>query len=233
VSFKKKSWQIPLTITLLVLGFFISVQFKVQQDLAATLNLQKTEDLIVILRNLHDKKDNLSLEAEELTRQLNEINYSFSAEQTQYSNMTAEIQRLQVVLGLVEISGPGISVIIYRDSILLYRDIVDIINELWASGAEAIALNHHRIDFNTRIYDDIIASSLEIVVNDEVLLYPVIIQAIGNPDTLEAGLTFPGGIIDNFNILYHIYPEIRKETDIILPAVTKRHSSMDNLKIMD
>ncbi|MBS4025217.1 MAG: DUF881 domain-containing protein [Clostridia bacterium] len=215
---KNKSWQIPLTITLVLLGFLLSVQFKVQQDLLNTLNMQKTEDLVAMLRNIHYKKASLETEVDELQFQLSEYKNSLSVEQTLYANMTLEINRLQVAYGTLDVHGPGISVILYGDSLLIFYDIIDIINELWASGAEVISINDHRIYFNTRFTDATINGSLEIMVNDEMLLYPIIIQAIGDPHALETGLTFPGGIVDNLTTLYNIHPEIKRETEILIPA---------------
>jgi uncharacterized protein YlxW (UPF0749 family) len=221
---KNKSWQIPLTITLVLLGFLLSLQFKVQQDLVNTLYMQKTEDLVAMLRNLHYKKANLEAEVDELQLQLSEYKGSLSVEQTLYNNMTTEISRLQVAYGSFDVQGPGISVILYGDSQIIYYDIVDIINELWASGAEVISINDRRIDFNTKFNDATINGSLEIMINDEVLLYPIIIKAIGDPHALETGLTFPGGIVDNLTTLYNIHPEIKRETEILIPAVTPRRN---------
>lgn len=217
---KKKSWKIPLTLTLVLLGFLLSVQFKVQQDLVNTLNMQKTEDLVAMLRGLHDKKSTLELEIHELLEQIYEFENNFTADAALYNSMDAEIQRLKIASGSVDVQGPGISVIIYGDSQLLYLDLIDIINELWASGAEVVAINDQRFDLHTRIYDTTMDGSLKIMVNDQVLLYPIVIQAIGDPHTLETGLTFSGGIIDNLATLYNIHPEIKREAEIIIPAGT-------------
>lgn len=218
---KNKSWQIPLTITLILLGFLLSVQFKVQQDLFNTLNMQKTEDLVAMLRNLHEKKNHLEKEVDDLLHQLNEFKDIYTTEQALYTSMTSEIERLRIAHGVVDVTGPGVSVIIYGDSPLLFYDLVDIVNELWASGAEVVSINDRRIDQNTRIYDATVGGSLEILVNDEVLLYPVVIQAIGDPHALETGLTFPGGIIDNLSTLYGINPEIKREPEIIIESFSR------------
>ncbi|MDW7674240.1 MAG: DUF881 domain-containing protein, partial [Bacillota bacterium] len=186
-----------------------------------TLNMQKTEDLVSMLRGLHDKRSNLGLELDELRQKLNEYEDSYTAEQTLYDSMSAETKRLLITNGLVKVTGPGVSVIIYGDSPLLFLDIIDIVNELWSSGAEAISINERRIDFNTKIYDATVNGSLEIMINEEVLLYPVIIQAIGDPATLETGLTFPGGIVDNLSTLYNIHPEIKRETEIMMQPVIR------------
>ena len=215
---KKQSWKVPLTLTLILLGFLMSVQFKVQQDLLNTLNMQKTEDLIAMLRSQHDKKSSLEIGIHELLEQLFEFENYYTADQALQQSMETEINRLRMVLGLVDVKGPGVSVIIFGDSQLLFLDLVDIVNELWASGAEVISINEHRVDNNTRIYDATVDGSLEIMVNSQVLLYPIVIQAIGDPNTLATGLTFPGGIMDNLATLYNIHPQIKKETEIIIPA---------------
>ncbi|MGF7184338.1 uncharacterized protein YlxW (UPF0749 family) [Desulfitispora alkaliphila] len=220
-----KHWKVPLTITMLILGFFLSVQYKVQQDVENALAMQKTEDLVAMMRNLHEKRNVLEDEISDLLQERRSYLDNVTAEQALVESMEAELKRLQIASGSVPIKGPGISVTITGESHLLYLDLVDIINELWATGAEAIAINDIRVGTNTTIYDQISRDAPEIMVNGRSVLYPVIIYAIGDPHTLEKGLTFPGGIIDNLNTLYNIYPEIRQDKEIILPGKKKATSS--------
>src|SRR5690606_17140428 len=106
---------------------------------------------------------------------------------------------LYQVNGLVAVTGPGVEVIFSGDTPLLYLDLVDIINELWASGAEAISVNEERITASTSFYFTETDSGIFLTANDKVVNYPVSIKAVGNANMLEKGLTFPGGIVDNLS----------------------------------
>jgi uncharacterized protein YlxW (UPF0749 family) len=92
---------------------------------------------------------------------------------------------------------------------ILYVDIIHIVNELWASGAEAIAINDYRITQDTSIFYAENEQNMSITVDNNNLTYPIIIKAIGDPNNLDKGLTMPGGIMDNLS-LYRAYPIISK-----------------------
>ena len=57
-----------------------------------------------------------------------------------------------------------------------------------------------------------------ITLNHQPLTFPIYITAIGDPNTLEKGLTLPGGIIDNL-ALFRAFPYLEKSEEIIIPAV--------------
>ncbi|MHB1128206.1 MAG: DUF881 domain-containing protein, partial [Bacillota bacterium] len=96
----------------------------------------------------------------------------------------------------------------------------DIVNELWASGAEAVAINDQRVTVNTSISEGEANNTFFITINSEKLLYPAVVKAIGDPPTLEKSLTFDGGLIDNLNTL-QIFPQIVQKKELLIPAVRK------------
>ena len=59
--------------------------------------------------------------------------------------MEEELNKLNIVTGATNLKGPGLEVVIERYMPILYIDIINIINELWAAGAEAVAINEHRV----------------------------------------------------------------------------------------
>ncbi len=212
-------WQIPVTIVLLATGLLLSVQFRTQQVLLNDLSMLKTEELVTIWKNLNEKRAKLEGEIVELRRQQRVLEDKSSAGMVAISEIQSNLNRLKTSTGLVPVKGPGITITITGDSPLLYLDLVDIVNELWASGAEAVAVNDHRVTAHTYFGDIEENETLYVTVDGERLLYPVVIKAIGDPNTLEKGLTFPGGIIDNMNTLYAIFPDIRQKQELLLPAV--------------
>ncbi|NLT96284.1 MAG: DUF881 domain-containing protein [Clostridia bacterium] len=214
----KKNWQIPITIVLVFLGVLLSAQFQTQARVLSDLSMQKTEDLIAMVRNLSDKRMQLERELRETQTKLRDLRNSTSDEQNIKNNLLAELNRLKLINGAVEVKGPGLRITFYDNSPILYVDIVSMINELWAAGAEAIAVNNVRINVHSSFFYTETENDMFITLNHQPLSYPITITAIGDPNTLEKGLTLPGGIIDNL-ALFGAFPILERKEEIIVPAV--------------
>ncbi|MFA6654590.1 MAG: DUF881 domain-containing protein, partial [Bacillota bacterium] len=127
--------------------------------------------------------------------------------------------------GLVEVKGPGVVVEMNdaQDSvgagqdpnlfIIHDTDILAVVNELCAGGAEAISINGQRIVARTEIR----CVGPVITVNGTRIAPPIKIQAIGDPNVLEPALKMRGGVVDNLK-LWGIEVKIRVEEELILPA---------------
>lgn len=105
----------------------------------------------------------------------------------------AEITRLGVGVGTVAVSGPG-AVIVVDDAPgsdtdasdrVLDLDLQILVNGLWESGAEAIAVNGHRLSPLTAIR----GAGQAITVDYRSLTRPYRIEAIGDARTLPATFT--------------------------------------------
>jgi len=66
----KPRWYLPITIVFLFLGIMLSLQFQAQTRYANDLTLQKTENLIAMVRGLSEKRQKLALEIIDLSNQL-------------------------------------------------------------------------------------------------------------------------------------------------------------------
>ncbi|MDD2498419.1 MAG: DUF881 domain-containing protein [Desulfitobacteriaceae bacterium] len=215
----KKQWQIPLFIALFIFALLVSTQYRTQIAYVHSLSNQKSEDLVAIVKSLNEKRNLLEAELDKLAKTKRSLDEKYNAGSSLIANLTKDLQHLKVITGAVPVEGPGIIISITGDSNLMYLDLIDLVNELWVSGAEAIAINNIRIDNQTIISQGEDSNHrLVITVNNQPLLSPVVIKAIGNPDTLEKGLTFTGGIIDSLNTLYSVYPVIKKEENVTLPT---------------
>jgi uncharacterized protein YlxW (UPF0749 family) len=215
----KKKWQIPLFIALFLFGLLVSTQYTTQQALINSLSDQGQEDLVTLVKSLNEKRGKLELEVDTLLKNKQSLDEKAALGSNLVADLQAELRQLKIINGIVPVHGPGVVVTITGDSNLMYLDLIDLVNELWVSGAEAIAINEHRIENNTVISQaEDVNHRLVITVNDKPLLSPVVIKAIGNPDTLEKGLTFTGGIVDNLNTLYQVYPVVKKQEDVVIPA---------------
>src|SRR5690554_5056601 len=104
----KKNWQIPITIVLVFLGVLLSAQFQTQARVISDLSMQKTEDLITMVRNLSDKRFQLEQELQQTQSQLRALRNSNSDEQNIINNLQAELDKLRLINGTEEVKGPGL-----------------------------------------------------------------------------------------------------------------------------
>ncbi|NLP36506.1 MAG: DUF881 domain-containing protein [Firmicutes bacterium] len=138
-------------------------------------------------------------------------------------SLRVTVHDLRTQAGFAPMSGPGIIVRIYdaedgytNDTIVHETDIRDTINELFAAGANGIAVGGQRLTATSAIR----CVGPSILVNDErIAVNPVEIHAIGDPAVLSSGL-------DIMRITLELSRQLRVEIDevenLTLPAYIKR-----------
>lgn len=92
------------------------------------------------------------------------------------------------------------------------EDLLKIVNELRAGGAEAISINDQRII----AISEIRCVGPTININSTRYAPPYVIKAIGNPETLQAALNLKGGIVDTLKF-YGIKIDIQTSNNIVVP----------------
>lgn len=134
-----------------------------------------------------------------------------------------ELAQMNSISGVTEVKGEGIIItlkdaeildpnLLAEDQIVHDTDILKVINELRASGAEAISINEQRIINTTAIR----CVGPTILVNDVKIGAPFVIKAIGNSDTLYSGINLTGGIVYTLK-KYNIQVEVKQSDEIQLP----------------
>ena len=119
--------------------------------------------------------------------------------------LSKDYANAQFLAGLTDVKGPGV-IVTLNDSKLPFPkdmppgvvppniihdfDINLVVNELKASGAEAVCVNDQRIVAVSPIR----CVGPTIMVNFTPLAPPYVIKAIGNPKTLMTGINLPGGV---------------------------------------
>lgn len=213
---KIRGWHVYLAITFVLLGILISTQIQTQSRLMSDLSMQSTSNLSIMLKNLTDKRWLLTEELEEAERNLLTYQNSYNNDTASISSIENELSRLQMISGTSALKGPGISMT--ASGYLLATDLVVIINELWAAGAEAIAINDCRVTATSGIsYIDTLERTY-LTCDGNLLQEPIEIRAIGNGSILEKSLTMPGGIADSLS-LYQIHLQIDLQDEILIPAL--------------
>lgn len=212
-------WHIYLAVTFVLLGLLISTQIQTQNRLMLDLSLQSTSDLSIMLKNLTDKRWQLTQAIDEAENNLITYQNDYKGDSELMARIDNELERLALSNGTTAVQGPGIQIDV--DGTLLASDLVVLVNELWAAGAEAVTINDCRVTATTGISYVETQNATYLTCDGELIQPPVTIRAIGNGAILEKSLTMPGGIVDNLS-LYQIRLDISLQESITLQPVAKQ-----------
>ena len=209
-------WHIYLTVTFVLLGILISTQIQTQHRLMSDLSMQTTSDLSIMLKNLTDKRWQLSEAIDEAEDNLITYQNDYQNDAELIDRINNELSRLQLINGTAKVHGSGIQITVSGN--MLASDLIVILNELWAAGAEAVAVNDYRITATTGINYVDAQNKTYLTCDGAIIQDPIKIRAIGNSKILEKSLTMPGGIADNLS-LYQVYLHITLQDDITLESL--------------
>ena len=157
------------------------------------------------LLSIQGKYESLYQELENKEKLLEETRQNAANSNESDTKNEEEIKNNQKLLGLTDISGQGLIIILDESSDVNTEEVLDIstylvheedllyiINELFNCGADAVSINDERIVSTTSILCD----GNIIRINGKMIGVPIIIKAIGYPERLDGALTRPGGYLD-------------------------------------
>ncbi|MGI6627289.1 MAG: DUF881 domain-containing protein [Bacillota bacterium] len=217
----RRGSQIALTLIFILFGFMLATQFRARPPVAANVHYQRAEELSVLLNATEEERDRLRDEVKVLRDRVAEA----MAGESQVKVLQEELLKARVLAGLAEVKGPGITVemndaqkqaaagqdpnlfIIHDD------DVLAVVNELFAAGAEAMSINGQRVVATTEIR----CAGAVLMINGVRLAPPLKIQAVGDPTVLQNALKMRGGVVDNLSF-WGIDVKIKVEQEIVLPA---------------
>ena len=223
------------SILILVICFILSAAITLQ------LRTMASEDSIAQGYMNSDLRDSL-LKAEEryktMQSQLSESTKELEKIRTESAKDVStdkndEINRNNMILGLTDVTGPGI-VITAKDgapsgatdnmSLFLIHDadLREIVAELWNAGAQAISINDQRIVNSTCI----MCAGNIISINNEKVNSPFVLKAIGNQESLY-GIDRPGGYIQYMKAYTSV--DLKKADSVEIPkfegAISQKYIS--------
>jgi uncharacterized protein YlxW (UPF0749 family) len=152
----------------------------------------RTEDLVQILDDLGARQDRLEAETARLTALQRDLEAGSTVDAV--AEAQRQLDALQVLTGTTPVVGPGLSIVITDpEGVVDAPLLLDAVQELRDAGAEAIQVGSTRVVVDTWFAD----SDGAVVVNGEPLTGPVRIVAIGDPETMAAAVSIPGGLADS------------------------------------
>ncbi len=194
---KKDKKVIIITIGLmsLILSCVMFMQFKVIKETdIAEIESMREDELQEALSNWKQKYEETINKLEDTNYKIKEYKQKFESSEETSELVEKELEEAKLMLGKTDVIGNGIQVTLVDTNEAEYsaRDLLNLVNELRAAGAEAIAINGERIVNLT----DIVDVSNSILVNSNRISSPYIIQAIGEQNYLQSALKIKNGYLD-------------------------------------
>lgn len=151
-------------------------------------------DLIQMLDTLNADSQKLSSEINDLKRTKERLESGVDSAQVAADEAKKRLSAMQILAGTAPAVGPGVRITIYDPGHKVGPELVlDAIEEMRDAGAEVMQLNGQiRIVASTWFGR---SSDGQLSVNGEVVTFPLVLEAIGDPATLEAGARFRGGLV--------------------------------------
>lgn len=232
-AFLERRFVLQCLILILVLcGGLLTLGSRAMRGPINRLAQEDPAELALIVKSVNENRSSLQAELASLQTELEETRELVANGESLTDSVNDNIHLLLLATGGQNVSGPGLTITIKEAANLMYYDVIDLINELFLSGAEAVSLNGQRFTIRTQISEigkeqlrfdsqakryvtDIIYA---ITVNGVELSYPLQIRAIGDPATLEKGLDYPGGVLESLTSLYGIEAQILQSESVQIPA---------------
>ena len=204
----KKEIQLLIIFAIMsmALTYGICIQMKTVNNNGTTVNLTEQQSALKseILKT-SEKYDNLFEELDRLEEELEKVRANSTSSNSELAILEESIKEKNLALGLTEVTGTGIKIVLndgnaatitnpfisVSDLLVHDGDLINVVNELFNSGAEAVSVNGQRIVSTTSIECD----GNVIKVNGTKIGAPFEITAIGYPEQL-AGIGRPGGTIE-------------------------------------
>ena len=204
----KKQIAITLGIMCFILTVAICIQLKTIENTTTTISQSLKENGLrdEVLR-WKERYDNVYEELNQSLKELEEVRKQATQNDTKSSAKQEEIKNNNMLLGLSEVKGEGLQIVIADNNtgtlknesealdlssqVVHYDDLIEVINALNNAGAEAISINGQRIIQTTAIT----CEGNVIKINGQQVSSPFTIKAIGSQGLLYGSLTMIGGYL--------------------------------------
>ncbi|GAA0767493.1 DUF881 domain-containing protein [Clostridium subterminale] len=206
----------------LMFGFVIITQLNTIGD-QSTNKVENSPSPEIYLENeqLKKQKDELQKTVQELEAKAAEYEKE-AAEDTKNKKMFEDLNNTRLMAGLTNVEGPGITIYIDPKASLFTSQVEDIpiqdyelltiVNELYAAGAEAVSINDIRLIGNSSIR----VAGNSIRINNERISPQerIVIKAIGDKKILEGAIAFSGAIPNRVKKICEVTSETKDNIKI-------------------
>ncbi|MCC6643393.1 DUF881 domain-containing protein [Candidatus Peregrinibacteria bacterium] len=184
-NWRRTTWLIA---TGLLMGALFSFQSKSVTQANNNYNRESRSSIFKEIQIVKKSNQNLSEQISDLEKEL----VASTDKEKALENINNDIVRMEILTGQRDITGPGVKVEVNGEMEALW--FVDMVNELYSAGAEAISVNGIRLVQGSLGFDTI--PNGQILLTGEILQAPYTFEAIGDKNVLKNSLNQSGGIIE-------------------------------------
>ncbi len=186
-------WTVALVAVLAAAMFTLAA---VQTTRSAPVLATERTELIARIHAEEKRQDALRQQVNQLSEETRQSRAAALGRDATARRLQSQINALEPVVGQIAVKGPGLTIVVddaedatttttdanTTNGRVFDLDLQVLVNGLWSAGAEAIAINGHRLSNLTAIR----GAGEAITVDYRSLTRPYRIEAIGNPNTLQA-----------------------------------------------
>ena len=209
-QFRRGGWLIALVCVLI--GFMVAVQFRTAQDAKGSLSQQRIEEISDRLLQTEHERDELSEELHKMQTAAVSTDNQQDKDLLRYRAALVPLEGEGVVVRMDDSTKPvkaGENPNLY---VIHDDDLLRVVNELRAAGAEAIAINGQRLTGTSEIR----CAGPTLSVNHVRSSAPFEIRAIGDKKSLENALRMRGGVAETLGV-WGIQLDIKASDDVYIP----------------
>ncbi len=176
----------------LVVGFLAAAGLAAGHR-AAEVGDARRDDLVALVEQRQAR-------GEQLAQELDEVQARVAAAEAEEAQglpvLSAQVAEAETLAGVTAVAGPGVVVTLAdagegctsdvpEDCRILDSDVQGAVNTLFGAGAEAVTVNGERVIAITAVR----SAGSAVLVNYRVQTSPYVVEAVGDPAALEAGVT--------------------------------------------
>ena len=173
-----------------LLGIFVIIQARSFEKVTELATRDATSNIFREISVLHESNKDLEKQIRNLEKTVAET----KDRSTSLQALEEEILKNQILVGAVDISGPGVNVSLPKETSVAWM--IDLVNELFSLGAEAVSVNGIRITYSNLGFEAL--PQQKILFNGNILNPPYVFEAVGEPALLFNSLLQPGGFMRRF-----------------------------------
>jgi uncharacterized protein YlxW (UPF0749 family) len=184
-----RAWRPAAALAVVLLGMLVSAAALERERTAP----QAEQDRAVLIERVTEVRASIArtqAATEELRADMAAIQGAATVQGEREEVLASSLASERVLAGSVPVTGPGLRIVVNDaadpgrrgEGLVTDRDLQVLVNGLWESGAEAIAINGNRLGPLSAIR----VAGEAITVNYRSLSAPYTVEAIGDPATLQA-----------------------------------------------
>ena len=210
----KQFWQGGWLIALvcILIGFMIAVQFRTAQDGKGSLSQQRIEEISDRLLQTEHERDELGDELRKMQAAAADQSSTEDQKMLRYRAELVPLRGEGVIVRMDDSARPAKSGENPNLYVIHDDDLLRVINELRAAGAEAISVNGQRLTGVSEIR----CAGPTPSVNNVRSSAPFEIRAIGEKKSLENSLRMRGGVVETLGV-WGIQLDITASDDVYIP----------------